>query len=600
MMRRFAFVPLAVSCLLSTVSGKAGMLAPCGGGGPDSFGYRYLDSDTVCPGAPTFRWVEVKGVGTEITTLGDDNTAGPFDIGFDFPYYWYRVNSVVVGSNGYITFGDTRANASPFHGVPSPDAPNNQLALMLCDLDCSYSGSPHGSVWYWSSAGADTFIVEYDSIEFWSTGGNNTFEVILSRPDSTITFQYKEQSGEPDGGWVSNQTGIEDISGTIGLNYLSGMYPPQNIYHDSLAVLFIPPESTTLRIHDVGVRNAMNDRNGGLFVLNNQPLIPWAVVGNYGNQPEAAFKTRFRVTRQDNTVVFSDSMLASALNPGQTDSLVLPSTWQPSEEGTYILRVITRLTGDMTPMNDTATIELRVVTLPANLSYDGGTARNYVVRPGLGNRFVPPVYPCSVISCRINAKATSTTDCPLGIFDDDGPGGGPGTVLFMDTVFVTAAGWYTVTPPAPVVIADGAFFVCGTTESTIQLSFGADSTKPLSFQGWEYTGVWAPSRDMAVRDVCANATVSGPVSILEATPGAERQPTNVGATIVRGVLDLSEAKGDRRMAKGVLLDAVGRKVLDLHAGANDVRSLAPGIYFVLERSAVSGERSAVTKVVIQR
>jgi DNA-binding beta-propeller fold protein YncE len=87
-------------------------------------------------------------------------------------------------------------------------------------------------------------------------------------------------------------------------------------------------------------------------------------------------------------------------------------------------------------------------------------------------------------------------------------------------------------------------------------------------------------------------------------PAASHKPK---ATIVRGVLFLPEARGEKREARSglrvagyELRDIVGRKVLDLHAGANDVRHLAPGVYFV--RSAVSGERSAVAvrKVVVQR
>jgi hypothetical protein len=34
-----------------------------------------------------------------------------------------------------------------------------------------------------------------------------------------------------------------------------------------------------------------------------------------------------------------------------------------------------------------------------------------------------------------------------------------------------------------------------------------------------------------------------------------------------------------------LLDAAGRKVMGLHAGANDVSRLAPGVYFVREAQA---------------
>ena len=47
------------------------------------------------------------------------------------------------------------------------------------------------------------------------------------------------------------------------------------------------------------------------------------------------------------------------------------------------------------------------------------------------------------------------------------------------------------------------------------------------------------------------------------------------------------------MSRAVLLDAAGRKVMELQAGPNDVRQLAPGVYFA--RSA-----SSVRKVLITR
>jgi hypothetical protein len=48
--------------------------------------------------------------------------------------------------------------------------------------------------------------------------------------------------------------------------------------------------------------------------------------------------------------------------------------------------------------------------------------------------------------------------------------------------------------------------------------------------------------------------------------------------------------------RAVLLDASGRKVIDLKAGANDVRELAPGVYFVREAQA-QAQAQAVRKVV---
>jgi phosphoribosylformylglycinamidine (FGAM) synthase PurS component len=88
---------------------------------------------------------------------------------------------------------------------------------------------------------------------------------------------------------------------------------------------------------------------------------------------------------------------------------------------------------------------------------------------------------------------------------------------------------------------------------------------------------------------------------MDPNPGIEESPKpqasshKLGATVVRGLLRLSEARGE-------LLDISGRSVLALHSGANDVSRLSPGVYFVrAEPSAVSGKPSAVSvrKVVIQ-
>jgi hypothetical protein len=67
-------------------------------------------------------------------------------------------------------------------------------------------------------------------------------------------------------------------------------------------------------------------------------------------------------------------------------------------------------------------------------------------------------------------------------------------------------------------------------------------------------------------------------------------------TIIRGVLFMHEASSCKLQAAS-LLDISGRKVLDLKPGANDVRALAPGVYFVREAQA---QAQAVRKIVITR
>ena len=57
----------------------------------------------------------------------------------------------------------------------------------------------------------------------------------------------------------------------------------------------------------------------------------------------------------------------------------------------------------------------------------------------------------------------------------------------------------------------------------------------------------------------------------------------VRPALVRGALLIAEQAG------ATLLDIAGRRVMELKPGENDVRGVAPGVYFVSERLAVSGK-----------
>ncbi len=74
------------------------------------------------------------------------------------------------------------------------------------------------------------------------------------------------------------------------------------------------------------------------------------------------------------------------------------------------------------------------------------------------------------------------------------------------------------------------------------------------------------------------------------------------ATFVRGVLFVTESPdASPRPQDASLLDVSGRKAMDLRPGANDVRSLAPGVYFVREASRASSLKpQAVSKIVVTR
>jgi hypothetical protein len=87
-----------------------------------------------------------------------------------------------------------------------------------------------------------------------------------------------------------------------------------------------------------------------------------------------------------------------------------------------------------------------------------------------------------------------------------------------------------------------------------------------------------------------------PATGIEQEEKTELRRAMNGATVVRGMLFLPTVSGERPQVAS-LHDISGRKVLDLKPGPNDVRALAPGVYFVRDAGA---QGPAVRKVVLTR
>jgi hypothetical protein len=84
---------------------------------------------------------------------------------------------------------------------------------------------------------------------------------------------------------------------------------------------------------------------------------------------------------------------------------------------------------------------------------------------------------------------------------------------------------------------------------------------------------------------------------VEETPNAEVLATNANPTVVQGVLFLPEATSRKPQAVS-LLDVSGRRVMDLRPGANDVRALAPGVYFLRGPKTEDGRLDAAVRKIV--
>ncbi len=205
-----------------------------GQGGPDSAGYRWIDSDE--PGGPTFNWFDITSVGTEIPSgewIGSSGTANADDgrvvkdIPFPFSYYGNVFDSVKIVTNGWISFATTNTSTAFSNvAIPATAVPNNAIYPFWDDLDLRTSGQVH----YYHDAANNRFIIQYTNVPHYTgTTGVYTYQVILNASGS-ILFQYFDMQGTVNSATI----GMENGSGTVGLQVVFN-----NTYvHNNLAVLF--------------------------------------------------------------------------------------------------------------------------------------------------------------------------------------------------------------------------------------------------------------------------------------------------------------------------------------------------------------------------
>ncbi len=486
-------------------------------GGPDAYGYIWRDSND--PSGPVYNWIDILPLtgAQEVRFLADDNTVGSFPVGFPFHYYWYDVSQFWVGSNGYVGFTSGQISA-PFAGIPSPAGTQNFLAAMACDL--LFDISNIAECWRYTNPAADTLIVSWINVPFYDAtipagAGNNEFQIILSAVDSSITYQYKTQTGFPAAG-TNVVIGIENNSGSIGLQHSLNVFPPVNY-----AIKYYYPSNTTFVVNDASTTYNDNTETGGLFrSKNGQQFTMNTSIKNTGNQVLPSYNVFSRVLNSVGSTMVSDNRMSLTSTPGQTENITMTNMFNPVTAGTYRFLTNTQLPGDATPSNDQKVQELVVVdttTTAIRLSYDNN------VEAGLGGLnwtggsggtaiyFVPPCYPVKVTELYAYIVSNpSSFGYSMVVYDDNGTGGAAGTKL--DSIFMTPSSvftstWNTTPLATPITINSGGVYVAWKMNGD-GLTLGQNQVPPFSFRTFEILGsTWAPYRYRETEDVMINISI---------------------------------------------------------------------------------------------
>jgi hypothetical protein len=241
-------------------------------GGPDTFGYRFADSND--PLGPTFDWIEISATGTSSIMYGvpsfhgDDNFSEAIPLGFSFPFYGSSYSTAYIDTNGEILLApnswqrdypsDGWENDGNMFNYMYPIPGYNQMpALIAVYWDDLHADEGTGDVYFqtFGSAPNRYTVVQWNDLRFHS--GTNPqdllkFQVILHE-NGYLKMQYHTVATGQTGATIPHDNGasatiaIQNQAANTGLLYLReivqnntyiGVEPAGNMLHDNLAILF--------------------------------------------------------------------------------------------------------------------------------------------------------------------------------------------------------------------------------------------------------------------------------------------------------------------------------------------------------------------------
>jgi subtilisin family serine protease len=272
--------PLAASSAPARIAQVKGTLGPgpgaAGDGGPDAFGYRWIDSDA--PSGPVFAWQEIATAGTRLFGGADDSTTR-VALPFAFSFYGHTYDSVSVCTNGFLSFvGRDSSLVNTNLPNAAEGVPRALVAPFWTDLDLR---TVRGAGRVYAHFDGSKFIVEWKDAVHFSGAGPYSFQVQLW-PNGALDFQYLTLGTLT----AVSTIGIQDASGTVGLRVAynvpyahSGLRVHLSHQDDWLSVEpaagSIPPGgSDTLHVHFDARQYKDGDYAGEVRIESNDVQVP--------------------------------------------------------------------------------------------------------------------------------------------------------------------------------------------------------------------------------------------------------------------------------------------------------------------------------------
>lgn len=290
-------------------------------GGPDNFGYRWVDSNEPGQVGPDFEWFEISQIGTVIDP--DDRWDGHVDVDlpFTFPFYGKDNETIRIFVNGFLHFGNFRLRGYNNRQIPSTFQPTEVLAAYWDNLDMR----TNGDIYYYHDEDGDRFIVQYDGIGRTGRDDIYTFQAILY-PTGAVVYQYLSM----DISQHSATVGIENQDGTDGL----GIVFNEPYVHDSLAVhidlwLTASPRTATI---PAGEYLGVDVQFDAVGLAAGEYTMDFSIVSNDPVTPEFIIPVTMMVTGEPGIAVEPDKIDFGEIFVGYSGETTLTVTNNGSDE----------------------------------------------------------------------------------------------------------------------------------------------------------------------------------------------------------------------------------------------------------------------------
>ncbi len=191
-----------------------------GQGGPDPFGYRWIDSFE--PNGPQYVWTDITTNPNAVNitnnfTPNKDDGYQTIPLGITFPFYGTNYTTAYLSTNGFLSFTALTSSYFTNAAIPSTALPNNIIAAFWDDLDGRTQGTVHRL-----TEGNKTTI-QFTNWQKYNATGSLTFQIVLFS-SGRIMIYYNTMNAVLNSATV----GVENATGTVGLQVVYNSNYVQN------------------------------------------------------------------------------------------------------------------------------------------------------------------------------------------------------------------------------------------------------------------------------------------------------------------------------------------------------------------------------------